>query len=282
MYRQHRHGNCSNSLIPRPRRTHPGRQTRPSPKPDKLHDEMLDLQHAAVHLAFVDCAITAGSDLCIVTARAHQIASESRLNLLQRNLTLFIAIIPPLASFWGVNEHSNPMFKPQTQAKFIEDEAVLSSSILRPRASSDTNREALMHGQSSRVRAPRGSTFASDWKRDYIPCSYCPTRGSDYKENRRGDQCFSAELLGPDGVNRHLGKWCKRVLNKGSVASSMPKQGSSTGTGDLIVVGADGRGGRIKNGEGSSVWPKRCKYGIKPSGQQSQGCLQIAFLWKRK
>ncbi|KAF6145703.1 hypothetical protein GIB67_010664 [Kingdonia uniflora] len=71
--------------------------------PNKLRGEMLDLQHAAAFLprtkilASVDYAVTAGSDLCIVTAGARQIARESRLNLLQRNLELFRMIIPPLA-----------------------------------------------------------------------------------------------------------------------------------------------------------------------------------------
>ncbi|KAL6495529.1 hypothetical protein OROGR_030092 [Orobanche gracilis] len=51
-----------------------------------------------------------------------------------------------------------------------------------------------------------------------------------------GDHCFSGGLLGPDGTNWHLGKWCKKAQNKGSNANS----------GDLISVGADGRGGRIK------------------------------------
>lgn len=72
-------------------------------KPDKLRGEMLDLQHAAAFLprtrivASVDYAVTAGSDLCIVTAGARQIDGESRLNLLQRNLALFSEIIPGLA-----------------------------------------------------------------------------------------------------------------------------------------------------------------------------------------
>ncbi|KAJ8633714.1 hypothetical protein MRB53_027050 [Persea americana] len=72
-------------------------------KPDTLRGEMLDLQHAAAFLprtrisASVDYAITTGSDLCIVTAGARQIAGESRLNLLQRNLALFSEIIPGLA-----------------------------------------------------------------------------------------------------------------------------------------------------------------------------------------
>lgn len=65
--------------------------------------EMLDLQHAAAFLprtkiqASVDYNVTAGSDLCIVTAGARQNPGESRLNLLQRNLAMYKTIIPPLA-----------------------------------------------------------------------------------------------------------------------------------------------------------------------------------------
>lgn len=72
---------------------------------DKLQGEMLDLQHAAAFLprtkiqASLDYSITAGSDLCIVTAGARQIPGESRLNLLQRNVTMFKSIIPPLAKY---------------------------------------------------------------------------------------------------------------------------------------------------------------------------------------
>ncbi|KAF9594376.1 hypothetical protein IFM89_030978 [Coptis chinensis] len=74
-------------------------------KPEKLRGEMLDLQHAAAFLprtkilASVDYSVTEGSDLCIVTAGARQISGESRLNLLQRNLTLFRDVIPPLAKY---------------------------------------------------------------------------------------------------------------------------------------------------------------------------------------
>jgi len=52
--------------------------------------------------------------------------------------------------------------------------------------------------------------------------------------------CFSGGLLGPDGTHRFLGKWCKRGQNS---ESSSAKRSSN---GDLIAVGADGRGGRIK------------------------------------
>ncbi|KAI3764699.1 hypothetical protein L2E82_14712 [Cichorium intybus] len=71
---------------------------------DKLHGEMLDLQHVAAFLprtkisASVNYSCSFGSDLVIVTAGARQITGESRLNLLQRNLALFSKMIPPLAA----------------------------------------------------------------------------------------------------------------------------------------------------------------------------------------
>ncbi|CAI9784459.1 unnamed protein product [Fraxinus pennsylvanica] len=74
-------------------------------KADKLRGEMLDLQHAAAFLprtkiqASPDYDITAGSDLCVITAGARQIPGESRLNLIQRNLSLFKSIVPPLAKY---------------------------------------------------------------------------------------------------------------------------------------------------------------------------------------
>ncbi|MFS7914480.1 putative L-lactate dehydrogenase [Helianthus anomalus] len=70
---------------------------------DKLRGEKLDLQHAAAFLprtnitASIDYSNTLGSDLVIVTAGARQIVGESRLNLLQRNVSLFRKVIPPLA-----------------------------------------------------------------------------------------------------------------------------------------------------------------------------------------
>ncbi|XP_074317375.1 L-lactate dehydrogenase B-like [Silene latifolia] len=73
--------------------------------PDKLRGEMLDLQHAAAFLprtkivASTDYAVSAASDLCIVTAGARQLTDESRLNLLQRNVNLFKKIIPPLVKY---------------------------------------------------------------------------------------------------------------------------------------------------------------------------------------
>ncbi|XP_073298851.1 L-lactate dehydrogenase B-like [Primulina huaijiensis] len=74
-------------------------------KEDKLRGEMLDLQHAAAFLprtkirASLDYSVTANSDLCIVTAGARQNPGESRLNLLQRNVSLFRHIVPPLAKY---------------------------------------------------------------------------------------------------------------------------------------------------------------------------------------
>ncbi|KAI4303244.1 hypothetical protein MLD38_038897 [Melastoma candidum] len=74
--------------------------------PEKLRGEMLDLQHAAAFLPRTtivsspdDYSVTRGSDLCIVTAGARQNPGESRLNLLQRNVSLFRKIIPPLAKY---------------------------------------------------------------------------------------------------------------------------------------------------------------------------------------
>ncbi|XP_048320747.2 uncharacterized protein LOC107432929 [Ziziphus jujuba] len=100
-----------------------------------------------------------------------------------------------------------------------------------------------------------------------------------------GNICFSGGLLGPDGSNRYLGKWCKRGPNK------EVRQGLSTNTGDLIAVGADGKGGRIKilrslnqstlEFKESSGGAKRCKNGAKSSNMQSQGCLQIEHFFGR-
>lgn len=46
--------------------------------------------------------------------------------------------------------------------------------------------------------------------------------------------------MGPDGTNRYLGRWCKRGQSNGSVAMQ------SASSRDLIAVGSDGRGGRVK------------------------------------
>ncbi|KAL2490322.1 RING/U-box superfamily protein [Abeliophyllum distichum] len=107
----------------------------------------------------------------------------------------------------------------------------------------------------------------------------------------RGDHCFSGGLLGPDGTNWHLGKWCKKVQNKESTTSSTGLRGSNTSTGNLIAVGADGRGGRIKvlrslgqsslDNKDASSWTKKFKHGAKTDSLQSQGCLQIEHFFQR-
>jgi L-lactate dehydrogenase len=46
-----------------------------------------------------DYAVTENSDLAIITAGARQNPGETRLNLLQRNLSIFKKIVPPLAHY---------------------------------------------------------------------------------------------------------------------------------------------------------------------------------------
>ncbi|KAE9605375.1 hypothetical protein Lal_00025419 [Lupinus albus] len=100
-----------------------------------------------------------------------------------------------------------------------------------------------------------------------------------------GDICFTGGLLGPDGTHRYLGKWCKRGQN------SEPASAKGSGNGDLIAVGADGRGGRTKalrssnqtfsDGKESSLSSKRLKFGSKTNSVQSKGCLQIEHFFGR-
>ncbi|XP_042419424.1 L-lactate dehydrogenase B-like [Zingiber officinale] len=72
-------------------------------KADMLRGEMLDLQHAAAFLphtrilSSTELDVTAGSDICIITAGVRQMPGETRLNLFQRNLVLFKQIVPPVA-----------------------------------------------------------------------------------------------------------------------------------------------------------------------------------------
>lgn len=66
---------------------------------------MLDLQHGAAFLnrakitAGTDYKVTAGSDVCIVTAGARQREGESRLSLVGRNVNLLKSIIPELVKY---------------------------------------------------------------------------------------------------------------------------------------------------------------------------------------
>ncbi|KAJ8650333.1 hypothetical protein MRB53_003356 [Persea americana] len=95
-----------------------------------------------------------------------------------------------------------------------------------------------------------------------------------------GNQCVPGGL-GSEGAKKFAGKWCRQAQSKVS--------SSETSAGDLIAVGADGRGGRIKvlraqnqlAGSGSPLWPKRCKHGAKQSGQ-SRGCLQIEHFFVKR
>ncbi|XP_021850473.1 uncharacterized protein [Spinacia oleracea] len=99
-----------------------------------------------------------------------------------------------------------------------------------------------------------------------------------------GDRCFTGGLLGPDGANRYLGKWCKRPQNKKPL-------GSCSDTDTLIAEGADGRGGRVKvlrslnlattDARDNIVSAKRFKSGTKSNGLQSQGCLQIDHFFRK-
>lgn len=57
-----------------------------------------------------------------------------------------------------------------------------------------------------------------------------------------GDSWFPGGIFGPEGGNSSVGKWCKKVPN---VFSHLRMQASKK-NGDLIAVGADGRGGRVK------------------------------------
>ncbi|XAR54016.1 hypothetical protein NMG60_11028995 [Bertholletia excelsa] len=106
-----------------------------------------------------------------------------------------------------------------------------------------------------------------------------------------GDPCFSGGLLGPDGTKRHLGKWCKRVQDKGLTGFPVSTQGSSACSSNLIAVGPDGKGGKIKvlrplnqsslEGRESSPWLKKCRTGPKTGIVQSRGCLQIEHFFGR-
>jgi len=72
---------------------------------DKLKGEMMDLQHGQAFLrtskvvASTDYEVTKGSKICVVTAGARQNEGESRLSLVQRNVSIFKHIIPNLVKY---------------------------------------------------------------------------------------------------------------------------------------------------------------------------------------
>nr|XP_009411152.1 PREDICTED: E3 ubiquitin-protein ligase TRAIP-like isoform X3 [Musa acuminata subsp. malaccensis] len=96
-----------------------------------------------------------------------------------------------------------------------------------------------------------------------------------------GDGCFPG-VLGTSIVNKNVGRWCKQDLKKPSSSLGMEASKSS---GDLIAVGADGRGGRIKilrsGGHSLSMQPqspssKKSKYEANRTSQ-----LQIERFFRK-
>ncbi|KAJ4876704.1 RING/U-box superfamily protein [Raphanus sativus] len=106
----------------------------------------------------------------------------------------------------------------------------------------------------------------------------------DIKFNIREESTFSAgagDSWLSSGKNQNLRRWSKQGDRKEDPHSL---GGSVSGKDDLISVGPDGKGGRIKvlrskpqfsNANASSGSGKRFKTGSKTSGSSSQGCLQI-------
>ncbi|KAG1360772.1 putative E3 ubiquitin-protein ligase TRAIP-like [Cocos nucifera] len=79
-----------------------------------------------------------------------------------------------------------------------------------------------------------------------------------------------SDSVASPGGNRSVGKWCKQVP---SVSSYLRMQASKR-NGDLIAVGADGRGGRVKVlrahdqvNKSQTSWSKSNQHGAKQSGQ---------------
>jgi len=72
---------------------------------NKLKGEMMDLQHGQAFLrtikivASTDYTVTKGSKICVITAGARQNEGESRLSLVQRNVSIFKNIIPNLVKY---------------------------------------------------------------------------------------------------------------------------------------------------------------------------------------
>uniref|UniRef100_A0A803NXC8 RING-type domain-containing protein n=1 Tax=Cannabis sativa TaxID=3483 RepID=A0A803NXC8_CANSA len=198
--------------------------------------------------------------------------------------------------------HGSP--NPDTKDQTTEDILAPKSTQVMPSATYDVKKEASAraHRNLGGTMSPRTSventskTFAADIDEDVtvlfddVPqvkpmLNIRKESSTPISHSNSGDVCFSGGLLGPDGTNRYLGKWCKRSQNNET------RQGQSTSNGDLIAVGADGRGGRIKvlrslnqssaDWKANSVGSKRCKLGSKTNSQQSRGCLQIEHFFSR-
>ncbi|GAV85473.1 zf-RING_2 domain-containing protein [Cephalotus follicularis] len=194
---------------------------------------------------------------------------------------------------------SNPDFKHQTRVKGTHQcTAPTSEAIYDINGEAEKQETGNLDGLGSRiaVNSDKGSTAAME--KDVILLSddieevqpklnTKKESSSPFPLSKPADICFSGGLIGPDGTTRYLGKWCKRGQGDGSVAM----QGSNASSGDLIAIGADGRGGRIKvlrslnqysqDGQEASVSAKRFKYGAKTSNLQTQGCLQIEHFFGR-
>ncbi|XP_058161638.1 L-lactate dehydrogenase A-like 6A [Dasypus novemcinctus] len=71
----------------------------------KLKGEMMDLQHGSLFMKMPnivsskDYRVTANSNLVIITAGVRQEKGETRLNLVQRNVSIFKAIIPSITQY---------------------------------------------------------------------------------------------------------------------------------------------------------------------------------------
>ncbi|KAK7856794.1 hypothetical protein CFP56_021614 [Quercus suber] len=188
---------------------------------------------------------------------------------------------------------------PDSRCQIGEDVTEQTTTPLRSEEASDLNKETKVHrldnlvghlGSKTGINNDMGKTHAT-LDKDVILVPDDVTEVEPMLNIRKespsplplsepGDVCFSGGFLGPDGTNRYLGKWCKRGLSKES------------NTGNLIAVGADGRGGRIKvlrslsqsslDGKETSVGAKRFKSGAKTNNSQSsQGCLQIEHFFGR-
>ncbi|XVF80135.1 hypothetical protein PTKIN_Ptkin15bG0046000 [Pterospermum kingtungense] len=184
--------------------------------------------------------------------------------------------------------HSSPNLKCQNGENIIHESATSMS-----KAVSDINVEAAACKTDSLVGFSGSRTCSSINKSATLAASTKPLFNIKAETPssipQQENVCFSGGLLGPDGMRRHLGKWCKR--GKSKMLGSKPTQGSTESSGDLIATGADGRGGRVKvlrcvnqsplDDKENSVNAKRLKFGAKTNHLQSEECLQIEHFFAK-
>ncbi|KAE8699777.1 hypothetical protein F3Y22_tig00110570pilonHSYRG00192 [Hibiscus syriacus] len=168
--------------------------------------------------------------------------------------------------------HSSPDLKCQNRENITRDSATPMSKAV---SDIDVQEATVFEFSGSRTcsNIDDSTTVAAFLK----PIFNIKTATPSHQLSEQGNICFSGGLLGPDGTRRHLGKWCKR--------GKVHAKGSAKNSGNLIAVGADGRGGKIKvmRSMNQSSWGdkenpvsvKRLKCGGKQNSLQSQGCLQI-------